>query len=161
MIRKKYPSLPSAIDFHRPVSNIGIALDHEDKEKLHAILRVIKQFYHEIASEFYLSNHLNRIIDEIICYILVEDESKTCKFLSELCRFIRISLTSMSPLRVKKATILSDTLVKNCGKSIHKVIGKKHFMKTLSLVARRQMAKNRTQNREVGLLLLDTIQVQF
>lgn len=159
MLSNKFPCLPSTVDFHRPLSNVGRSLDEKQREEFDYFLLQLKQYLEEPSALSYLSQPLNTLLDDIAHSIVIGPPYD--EIVPELVRFLRISLTSSNLDCVKKTTKFCDVLVKNCGDTIHKLIGRRYFMKTISLVARRQMAKLNTKNREVGLLLLDTIQVTF
>jgi hypothetical protein len=158
MLRQNFPSLPSAIDFHRPLSKIGSTLDENQQKEFKYLVLKIKKCIESPSALSYASETLNLLLDEVTYCIIVGGYDE---LLPELIRFLRVSITSSQLNCVEKATKLCDMLVKNCGSDIHKLVGRRYFMKTMSLVARRQMSKRNSRNLDVGIFLLDTIQVQL
>jgi hypothetical protein len=157
-LSKKYPSLPSAIDFHRPLVIIGSSLNNVQQTKLTFLLQQFEIYTEEPSTPSYSSPILNLLLDEVTYCIRIG--SPYDEILPELIRFLRINITSSQLNNVKKATKLCDMLVKNCGRDIHKLVGRRYFMKTIALVARRHMSKRTPRNQDMGIFLLDTIQVR-
>lgn len=158
MLSKLNPFLPAPQDFHRPASWVGKDLRVWEKQEFDSLLMKIKSFMTTPAHSF-TCDALITIIDHVFKWISMGPPYSD-KVLGELVRFLRVSLMSLSQQRVMNTVIVCDVLVKNCGTSIHSLIGKRYFMKTIALVARRQFHKRSTKSRDLSLFILDTIQVR-
>ena len=149
-------SRPHTIDLHFPRSFIGYGLGEWEKKIFDSLKDLAKKF---IKSSTRLVNHsvLVQALDEINQTKNYSDE-KVMRILGDFVSLLRVYILSNQPNVVVRATVFSDALVKNCGSRIHVLIGRKSFMKTLSIQARRFRQKSGASNHEACYILLDTIQ---
>lgn len=77
---------------------------------------------------------------------------------NEVVFLLRKKLGSGQPQIVFLTLTLIETLVKNCGTSVHVAINESSFINTMGKVARKYNAKSGSENGEVANLCLDIIQ---
>ena len=158
MLSALNPFLPAPQDFHRPLSWVGKDLRGQEKEELENLILRVKCFL-RMPTLITSYDSLITIMDHVFHWITMGPPYSD-KVLGELIRFLRVSLMSLSRRNIMNTVVICDVLVKNCGISIHNLIGKRFFMKTITLVARRQFHKLSIKSRDLGVFILDIIQVR-
>lgn len=78
--------------------------------------------------------------------------------LNEVVHYLRSCLLSTNTDIVFHTLVLLDCIVKNSGFILHIMIGRRKFMKTMSLVARRSIMEPSLAKQKVGLQALDCLQ---
>ena len=148
---------PHKVDFHLPMSWIGGYLTKEQRPKF-AKLKFDANCV--ILNYNATVNHKNIliVIDNVNGISSGDYSEESMSILSEFVSLLRVYLLSKNPDIVARTAILCDTLVKNCGSKIHILIGRRKFMKTMSIQSRRFLKRPERNFRDVALLLLDTIQ---
>jgi len=77
---------------------------------------------------------------------------------TEAVRVLRMRMLNSSPTVVIYALILTEAIVKNCGRSIHRLIAQPKFMATLELLYKEHSTKRGRESMEISSRILDMIQ---
>lgn len=139
-------------DIHRPISWYGASLKGRSKEEFNKIKGKILH---------YLKNPIDNrsLLDIVDC---IEDTQSlgvhSIPVLKEIVDFLRVKLLSKGVDELQHVVILLDILVKNSGYRLHVLIGRRTFMKTLSLVGRRCYTNTKKEYAMLALLIFDCFQ---
>jgi hypothetical protein len=143
----------STVDIRMPANWVGSSLQGAAKEQFQSLRRKIDLYNLETVT----TENLVRILDAI-------EEVKSCGndraviVLSEIVNYLRTLLLSRDTEVVFHTVILLDCIVKNSGFIMHILIGRRKFMKTLSLIARRHLNEPSQTHKRVGVFALDCLQ---
>jgi hypothetical protein len=144
---KKY--IPAKEDFTFPTSWIGRLLQPNQKRLFDLLVKEVDRYFDSNAKE----KNMLEILDVI-------EETKgigineSIPVLDELITFLRHKILYNESLIVYYTMILLDVMVKNSGYRVHILVGRKTFMKTLSLTARRNLAKRGISNQRVAEIII-------
>lgn len=145
-------SLPSPVDICVPESWIGSDLSPIDYSAFVTIKDLIDRllYYRENVP----LNHFEigeKLFD-------IKSPRNSWEITAEVFKYLRIKLLSKDSFVVEDVVSLLDFLVKNGGYQIHVCVNNKKFIKTLSLVARRQLVTPGMGHQRIGEHILDCIQ---
>jgi hypothetical protein len=141
----------SSFDLHLPVGLIGFKLPEEAR-------LLYQQIQEQIA--FYYAQPVRNT--EVIIILQMIDHLHASTFKPVVCMsigdYLRVQLLSKNVNIVFHTVLLLDCIIKNSGSHMHESLGRRKFMKTLSLIARRHYFGNTVEKRRVGMLAVDCIQ---
>jgi hypothetical protein len=143
----------STVDIRMPANWVGSSLQGPAKEQFLSLRRKIDLYNLESVT----TENLVGILDAI-------EEVKSCGndraviVLNEIVNYLRTLLLSRDTETVFHTVILLDCIVKNSGFIMHVLIGRRKFMKTLSLIARRHLNEPSQTHKRVGVFAMDCLQ---
>ena len=143
--------LPSLVDFRVPESWIGSDLLGNSKKTFNSCKALVECYYNSKLNHQILIQIADQV--NIICHM-----QESMLILEELFKLLRIRLLAVDPQTIEQTVILVDFLIKNCDFHVHVCIGKRKFMKTMSVVGRRQVKLNGYAHRCVAEAIFDAVQ---
>lgn len=143
----------SSVDFRLPMSWIGSVLQGVSKRQYMVIRDKIDNYNNKPITQ----ENILEILD-LIESVKEFGYKKAVPVLNEVVYFLRSALLSRNTDVVFHTLVLLDCIVKNSGYILHVMIGRRKFMKTMSLVARRSIMEPTLANQKVGLQALDCLQ---
>jgi hypothetical protein len=149
MLSKKF----STVDIRLPPNWIGSTLQGDAKQKFLEIRKLIDLYDVEAVS----TENLLVILDAIE-HIKGGSYQQAALVLCEVVNYLRSLLLGSDTEVTFRTVILLDCIVKNSGFVMHALIGRRKFMKTLSLVARRHLTSPFPEPRRVAVYTLDCLQ---
>lgn len=155
--RKSYQEIRSSflVDPRLPETWIGRDLDNEEKRIYHEVKNSIERFFSLRTLNHALMVRINDFISTNIC---PRSSESSCSILQELFKYLRIKLLNNDVVILEHTAMLLDFLVKNYHDfKVHLLVNQRKFMKTMSVIARRHLAKGASHYRS-ALVLLDCIQ---
>jgi hypothetical protein len=146
----------SRVDIHRPKNLVGRYFNGNSKIEFDTVTRKLDWLMNKRSTDI----DPNDLIDLVKCihHISSIESEISGRLLSEIGRYLRLCLLSREICQIRNAIIICDTLVKNCGNPIHKVISKRYFMMTFAIIIRRLVTSINASTREIGKLALYVIQ---
>ena len=150
---------PSSVDFAIPTSLIGISLKGDAKHHFEIMISIIDKYLHSPLNQSKWCEILDEI--EVTKSIGVKNSMKA---LESTVLYLRHKLLYGDTQTVYYTVLLLDVLVKNSGYRIHVLIGRKVFMKTMSVISRRYLAKPGLDFKRIAELIIGTefsLQISF
>lgn len=143
----------STADFHLPSTWIGSTLSGTARMQFINIRKKIDLYNLEPVS----SENIITVLDEIE-KVKDSGHNESLPVLGEVVNYLRTLLLHSDTEIVFHTVILLDCIVKNSGYLMHVLIGRRKFMKTLSLIARRHLSETSESHKRVGVYTIDCIQ---
>jgi len=143
--------LPSKLEITIPTSWIGSQLRGDSRRHYESIKNAIDVFLHTPLN----NSKILEIVDLIEATKSV-GINRSIEILDPVVTFLRHKILHGDTQTVYYTILLVDVLVKNCAYRIHVLIGRKRFMKTLSLIARRNKERRDAVSQRIANLILGT-----